>query len=232
MRISSHAAALAAIAMIATAGAASGQTIFDDFNENIGHFDFPPGMGASMNSGGSSEWSTDDPFEGAGIHRMNMVIPRPGEDHRERYYSGSGLPAYNIEFATDGYIGLYVRTTQANMSIAIALDGPTNQNNQLNMSTPLTIINDGQWHLYEWNLNDSTQWGAATNVTGSGRGLGPIATVDSLYFFNTNPTKNYVVDLDLVAHNPHGSIAALVPEPASIAAFAGLGLLSLRRRRA
>jgi hypothetical protein len=63
------------------------------------------------------------------------------------------------------------------------------------------------WHLYEWNFLNGAQWEPWAG--GDGRFSAGTFTLDSIQLFGRN--NDAVVDLDLVAHNAFGSLAALLP---------------------
>ena len=143
----------------------------------------------------------------------------------------------------DGWIGFYVKTTATGWQTSINLNGPTDTNSELDGSASLPLIADGQWHLYEWNL-DATGWGAVPGIAGGHAG-GLVAngahTIDSIYFrdLDGTPGPMATIYLDFVAKSDSGSIGNLlapVPEAGSIAAMSMVGLVSaaavwIRKRR-
>jgi hypothetical protein len=80
----------------------------------------------------------------------------------------------------------------------------------------IRIIDDGRWHLYQWNLADSSKWFRffnGDNVIG-----GPNSFVDSIYFSSAPSTVGGTnwsgsVWIDTVAYNPHGDLSSLVVLP-------------------
>ncbi|WP_432799260.1 family 10 glycosylhydrolase [Poriferisphaera sp. WC338] len=140
-----------------------------------------------------------------------------------RHVSGKGkiaAPEGNTEFFAGGFIGFWLKTSDANMQTAIVLDDPLTgeRGNWLN------VIADGEWHLYEWNLEDDSQWNSFAGGNGAIDMLQ--LTMDSIMFKGSG-NANFM--LDLVAYNPDGSIAT-IPEPAS-AALLLTGLIALTRRK-
>src|SRR5690606_20893406 len=101
------------------------------------------------------------------------------------------------------------------------------------------LIADGQWHLYEWNL-DGAVWGSVPGIATRETGELPnnSYTIDSIYFRDPagTPSPSGEFFLDFVALNPDGSIAELVPvpEPSTYALVFGvlaLGGAIVHRRR-
>lgn len=211
-------------AMIVALGlsTANAAIIFDDFNVNNGHFAQDPNTsGSSLNDAASStagRVTTNSPFEGAGhqelVFNWEDVPADAGTDLRIRHLSGGGTPANNTSFTTsagtDGWIGFYLKTTTAgNWTAQIWLEGIAN-----NGSVPKTIIGDGQWHLYEWNLDDhsggANGWGAVAGIVA---GTAPVEdgsyTIDSV-IFRDGTTASTTMYFDFLAKSDSGSIAGLL----------------------
>jgi hypothetical protein len=142
---------------------------------------------------------------------------------------------FDTTSGTDGWIGYYVRTTATGWVTSINLDGPG-----IGTSPPLVpgtliadmdaglskpLIADGEWHLYEWDLDANEgehSWGAVPGI-GGGHGGGLIDTthsIDSIWFRNLESNfADATIDLDFVALNPNGSVADLLEAPAEDADF-------------
>lgn len=233
-------------------GAASVQAapiIFDDFNVDEGHFNLQPsfaGQSANVSLASTAERVTTVALEGEGSQELVFIrsdTPSPA-GYRVRHLSGGGTPAANIPFTTgpgeDGYIGFYLKVDElvGDLLVQIALDGASGMSGGVSKS----IIADGQWHLYEWNLDDPTQWGAVNGIGGAAP-ADESHTVDSIMFHGGGNGPEGEVKmrgyLDFVAKSDSGSIANLlpptaIPEPSSIAlvGLALTGLAVVARRRA
>ncbi len=231
-------AALATAAIAATAPAAP--IIFADFNVDEGTFYLAPNFsGSSSNVAATStaDRITSDSFEGAGSQQIVLNHTTPGSATRTRFLSGGGTPANNISFTTsageDGWIGMALKTTTPGYTAQIWLEGASN-----NGSIEKAIIADGNWHIYEWNLDDTSGgpdgWGSIGGILA---GVATVAdgnhTIDSVLFRNASAPATGTILMDFVAKSESGSIARLlIPEPATLA-LAGMGLIGLcaARRR-
>ncbi len=115
----------------------------------------------------------------------------------------SGDAAGNTPRSAQGCIGFWARTTAAGVqgSMAINAPGPTAR------GVRRLLVADGAWHLYEWDFLNGAQWEPLAG--GDGRFSAGTFTLDSIQLFGR--INDAVVDLDLVAHNAFGSLAALLP---------------------
>jgi hypothetical protein len=238
--MSKYSIAILAIALLlVTSSAQAAPIIFDDFNVDEGHFTTAP-FGGSGSSNGFASTSTADrvttqSVEGAGSQQISLDVTSTTTS-RLRHLSGGGSAANNTAFTTsaaeDGWVGFYMKTSDAGWNAQLWLEGASN-----NGSVPKNIIADGAWHLYEWNLDDTSGgadgWGAIGGIiAGTATVADGSHTFDSLILRNPAASPgNDTFYFDFLAKSDSGSIAALVPEPASM----GLLLLTvpalLKRRR-
>jgi hypothetical protein len=231
-------AAAAAVATFAVSSA-NAATIFADFNVTAGTFNRQPNFsGSSTNTSATSTAGrvTTDAFEGAGSLALSVVPTTAGSSQRTRFVSGDGSPANNSAFTVPASgapnIGFYYKTSVAGITAQIYLDRPANTVATGIGTIATELIADGTYHLYEYNLLDSTKFGAIPGLAGGpAPAAGDTFTIDSIVFQNSAGVS-YTGNLDFVAYNEAGSIAALVPEPTSIAALGLVSLAFARRRRA
>jgi hypothetical protein len=112
----------------------------------------------------------------------------------------AGAPSGNTPLETNGYLGFWLMTEDAGVTVQLAVDDP----GSADRGYAQLVIADGQWHLYEWDLEDDSQWEGW--VTGNGLITGETTTVDSIFFHGAGDARIY---LDDVSHNPDGTLAAL-----------------------
>jgi len=112
-----------------------------------------------------------------------------------------GSPRANLPLESIGSIGFWLNTTSPNVTVQFYIDDSPSGMEQ---STPKNVIADGQWHLYQWQFDDATQWNSASG--GNGVIDGDVVTIDAIVFKGNGDATIY---LDTVAHNPNGSLAPL-----------------------
>jgi hypothetical protein len=115
--------------------------------------------------------------------------------------------------------------------VYIGLDDGAVTTTSLERSTALSVIADGEWHLYEWDLADAGLWSNFSN--GNGAIGGPNAFLDSIFFESGSSTlgHTFTLFLDTIAYNPNGSLASLIPVPepgTMVLLVAGAIVFSLR----
>jgi hypothetical protein len=239
--------AIAAVAIAASfaANASAAIVAIDDFNVDEGHFALAPtfsGQTANLASTSTADRITTGNFEGAGNQALVLNFTTEGATSRSRHLSGSGTPANNTTFATsagvDGWIGFAAKTTDPGWNVQLWIE-PSNvapAATGSNGGIPKNLIADGQWHIYEWNLDDNSGgadgWGT---IAGIATGVATVGdgnhTIDSIVFRNAAPVgATNSIFIDFVARNTDGRL----PEPASLglAGLAALALAAARRRTA
>jgi len=250
------------VALAVVVDRASAAIVFDDFNVSEGHFGYAVNFsGTTVGEATSSTADrviTDSPREGIGHQKLVLVHDTTTTAFRLRHVSGgppntsanAGSPAGNTGFAfttgagTDGWIGFWLKTTATGWQTSINLDGPTNAIAEMDGSLSTPVIGDGQWHLYEWNLDATTGWGAVPGI-GGGHGGGVANgshTIDSIYLRDLDgaPGPTATIFFDFLAKTDSGSVAAItpaaIPEVSSflavgVAGLSALGVVWSRRKR-
>jgi hypothetical protein len=103
----------------------------------------------------------------------------------------------------EGVIGLWAKTSQAGVQISLAIDDSDGVTADRGIRQDL--IADGQWHRYQWSLEDDSQWEGWVN--GDGLINSADFTIDSIQLFGGN--ANATVFIDDVFHET--SPAAVLP---------------------
>jgi len=225
-----------------TSAANAAVVVIDSFDADEGHFNSDPdfsgtttGLSETANgTGPSTADRTTDPakiFAGAGAEELTLTTGQyfttatataTRSGFTLRFLSGGGTVANNTAFAPDGFLGFYISTTQAGLQVAPAIDdGAT-----LERAPYQAIINDGQYRLYQFDL-DAPGF-ARVAGTGGTTGLDAASvTIDSIFFDSPTASGTFTILLDEVQVDD-----APIPEPTSLAlvGLAGAGLLSRRRR--
>ena len=234
--MSNYRAVLIAVAMLLLASSAQASIVFDDFNTNEGHFNQNPTFSSTSNvaSTSTADRITTGTFEGLGSERV-VGVQSTVASARLRFVSGNGTPSNNISFTTsagtDGFIGYYAKTSTTGISFAMYLDDSTGATAGTVGALPKAAIADGQWHLYEWDLDNAAQWGviSGSGIAGAAVVSNDSHTIDSLWIQGI--TSGATVDYDFVAKSDSGTIANLVPEPTMMSLLLPAALAGFSRRR-
>lgn len=190
--------------------------IIDDFEINEGHFGWNYNYSPASQTFGLAASTAIDRVtsqhqgNGVGSQLLNLVASGSGA-WQLRHISGigtnlAGEPAGNERFDATGYVGFWLKTGEAGITVRIGIDDPVNGNTALERGFVQNVISDNQWHLYQWNLANANHWeafsGGANGVIDAPNGT---VTIDSIWF---NGAGNAQIYLDNVSHNPLGLLAA------------------------
>ena len=189
-----------------------------DFETDEGTFDKSPTF-AGTNYGiisGTADRVTSEAYDGIASQRINIVGDEDG--WLLRHVSGSANPAYNVVIDAEGWIGFWLMTETPGLTVQIGLDDPSSADR----GSPMEVIADGQWHLYQWDLENPAHWEGWS----SGTGLidGPTLTIDSIFFMGAGNATFY---LDAVAYNNDGSLTPAIPGDINGDGFVGLADLDV-----
>lgn len=243
--------AVAALGLLSSSSAFGALTVLEDFadgagNPSFGIFGFAPtgsGQSAGLQSTSTSavsatQWEFAPAGQDAFVNTLSIdddIASNGGTafgaavSWTVRHFA-NGSPRDLTNMGAAGYVGFYARTTDDDITVRINLD-ETGGSGGTEASNELALIGDGDWHLYQVNLADASQWNALFG--GNGVIDGTTNLIDSLLIYNTGPNDGLTTALDLAyfSYESTGPIASVIPEPTSLALLAGAGLVALGRRR-
>ena len=189
--------------------------VFADFeHNNKSTFEYSPGFSGST-TGIIESTSTAvlvDTEAGMGQSSMKLTInddPTASGEWFTRLVSGSSAHrSQNVIRVADGYVGPdgEKRTTLARLSLWRSTI-PT----PVIVAARQSLIPDGQWHWYQWNLDDSTQW-ESWIAAGDGVIDSVDFTLDSIQIWGTDDA---VIYLDQIAHDADAPLAPFIPGDAN-----------------
>jgi hypothetical protein len=231
----------------------AGVTVFDDFESGAGHFGSSFTQSAQTTGVMSSSTVTrtaEDSYTKSYSQKLR-VVDDPGRSNGwyVRHLSGGGSPDQNLQMTitegSDWHLGFFLRVlsnsnpTGIPLTTQLILDSGAGEDVGSDAGVAREIISDGDWHFYEWNMNDPADWTAWRDINGNvvGGSDGRLArageaTIDSVVFRGGDANVEFY--FDGVMRNIDGSLSAMlpVPEPGTAGAVVMLmGLGALRRRR-
>ena len=231
----------------------TGVQVIDDFEVGDGHFTWTPTQSPTTVGARSTSFkvrTADDSYTKSYAQKVGVFDdPANANGWYVRYVSGGGAPASNTPITltpdADGNVGFFLRVftnsdPSSPLSTQLVLDsGASGGGADSDAGAPLSILADGEWHFYEWDLDDPSDWtawrDASGNVIGGSDGLLPSTgqvTIDSILLRGGNANVEFF--LDGVMRNANGSLAAMlpVPEPSGAGVLVTLfGAVLLRRGR-
>ncbi len=181
-------------------------TSIDNFETGTGHFQHQPtysGTTSGISAASTSARSNDNAHNGwASLQLVLKDDPAGSVDWTVRHVSGGGTPANNTTFQTTGYLGFWLKSSTTPVGAEVSISVDDGAGGTL-ISSRLPMHNDGDWHLYEWNLS-ATSW---TILAGTDTILdGPTATLDALMLYAPNASPDWTINIDDVSHNLSGPL--------------------------
>jgi uncharacterized lipoprotein YddW (UPF0748 family) len=163
------------------------------------------GSNRNVSSVSTADRMQADAHGGTGAQLLTINTTASG-DFFLRHLAGvgtPGAPASNIELASIGAVGLWLKTTTTDLEVALAVD-----DNAANTATEQgyfqNVAADGEWHYYEWMLDDPSHW-SAWSGSGANGSVAARFTLDSIQFRGSSNVN--VLTLDDVVYDP----AAVAP---------------------
>jgi uncharacterized lipoprotein YddW (UPF0748 family) len=194
--------------------------VIDDFEQNEGHFGWAYNQSPITQTFGLTAATTIERVTTTaqgGVASQELNLDSTGGVWGLRHNSGIGSvasPSGNTPLDPTGSIGFWLKTDDAGITVQIGIDDPTasigDGSTALEKGIARSVIADGNWHLYQWDLEDDDHWNAfAGFANGQIDGVFGDVSIDSIFFSGSGDAQIY---LDTVSHNSDGPLAA-VPIP-------------------
>ena len=191
--------------------AAPGTKVIDNFNATVGHFNQVPtfsGSTVGVSASSSALWSqaaSVGPQSGS-VQVTFLNDFNSSSAWEVRLLSGTGTTTNNDSLGAVGWVGYWLKTATAPAGAftAIGLDDPSDPTTKRSVKLP--VNNDGEWHLYQWNIADSLQWTPWVVTSGSAKIKGPRVSIDAVWFFAPDSSNPWMSFLDDVSYNPNGQL--------------------------
>lgn len=178
----------------------------DDFETGVGRFNTHTTYSGSTVGILSTIPTVDTTTAAVGTRSLRIVLiddPNQTVNWAVRLLSGVGSPANNFEMAPQGWTGYWLKTDRPWVRTAPIIDAPATGE----VGDTATVIGDGQWHLYQWNLGVDGQPMWKGWVTGNDTiSDDPTPTYDAIWFFAPDGSDTTVIWLDYVCWNPTGQV--------------------------
>lgn len=175
--------------------------LIDNFEDGFDHFyRVPSYSGSSRGIHSDSFIDTVSSSAFRGERSLEICLkddPASSADWEVRLLSGSGAPENNVYLLPDREIVLSLKTDQPGMSAALLIDDKGG--NELEISQPQSIIGDGEWHSYVFDLRPAAYWQSYSGGNGSIDAAN--ITIDGIYFSAAEQTEDRVIYLDAVRSN-------------------------------
>ena len=97
----------------------------------------------------------------------------------------------NLALESLGTIGFWLKTSSPGLTVGLQVD---DDGDGTEMALPFSVIDDGQWHMYEWSLEDPALWSPGLYDSGDGI-LGDTFTLDSITFAGNQDSVVFLDDL-------------------------------------
>ena len=169
-------------------------TGIDDFEIDMGHFDRDltySGSTVGISTSSTKARVTTSAYTGAASLAITLIDNSSSTSNwAVRTLSALGRPEDNVSISADNKIQLWLATSTANASATISLW--IDDSDGIEETEKLSIINDGAYHLYEWDLSTISY----TQITGNGILTGTSVTIDAIMLRSPNGSSNWSMNID------------------------------------
>jgi uncharacterized lipoprotein YddW (UPF0748 family) len=172
-------------------------TAISNFDSDEGYFPSSitlSGSNSNVAASSTADRDTAEAHSGAGSQKLVINKAASASPFTARHVAGIGTPgdyASNIPFASIGSVGFWLKTSTADLQVSFGVDDATSESTERTFFK--NVVPDGQWHKYEWFLNDVGQWDMFSGLNDNGRVASLFAT-DSIFFTGTAQTNTIFLD--------------------------------------
>ncbi|MEM6749557.1 MAG: dockerin type I domain-containing protein, partial [Planctomycetota bacterium] len=171
--------------------APAGPLSIANFETGEAPFDYSP-LYSGSNVGiaaATADRVLNDAHTGAASQHIAVIKQAQAPAWMLRHTSGGAFPSNNTPLPSAGWIGFWLKTDAEGVSVQIGLDDP----DSADLSTLKPVSADGRWRLYQWRLDDPSQWQAW--VDGDGVITGPLTTIDAIFLHGDRDAAVYLDDV-------------------------------------
>lgn len=195
------------------------KTTIDDFESGAGHFAAAMTSGQNKGVAAKSTAAVDasTAHDGKASLKVTVVADESKkEDFQLRLLSGDATPKTNAvdgkALGNDGFVGVWLKRDAGKepLFVSIIVDEGTPSVVSTERGQSFEVKADGQWHLYQWGLNEDAKWFNYNG--GNGTIDGPNVFVDSLIFRTAKNAEagggafGGTVWVDGLTYNPDGRV--------------------------
>lgn len=195
------------------------RTVLDSFDADAGHFSGPvvaSGSTRGVDERSSASLDTKVLRDGKASLKLDVVADSSGGEMLLRLLSAGASPKGNViggkAMGNDGFVGLWIRREPSaeQLLVALVVDEGTPNAIATERSEWLDVKADGQWHLYQFGLNEDAKWFNYNG--GNGKIDGPNVFIDSLLFRATKSSDEKgapfsgTIWMDSLTYDPTGPL--------------------------
>lgn len=163
----------------------------------------------NVGAGTNTQRVTSEAYNGSRSQRIDIDLDESsGTEFLMHHVAGTEYAGFgnlftgereaNLAMETLGSIGFWLKSDSPDLTVGLTIDDDYDGTEQ---SLFQGVTADGQWHRYEWSLDDPALWSAAGYDSGNGI-LGESFTLDSIVFAGNTDS---LVFLDDIYYLPSGT---------------------------
>lgn len=170
-------------------------TNLSDFEYSKGTFTSTPAYsGSTTGIAITSNTSKDGTCAKNGYSSLRVVLndnASVSSDWFVRLLSGLGNPANNVRMPSNSSVGLWLRTATAPSGATVSVTIDDSAGTEISEKIP--VINDGEWHLYQWKFHN-TGW--SSYAGGNGIIDASQVTLDAVVFTAPDKSPEWTINMD------------------------------------